>query len=582
MAQHDYVIANASGATVRADINSMALAISSNNSGSSEPATKYAYEFWVDSGNNLIKLRNGANNAWITLPLSTTASNTVDVNGGTIDGTTIGASSASTIVGTTIVANTSVNIAGDGATVTGIKDEDNMASNSAVKLATQQSIKAYVDAQVDTADSLAEILAIGNTTTTTQKIQFRDSGLYINSSADGQLDIVADTEIQIAATTIDVNGAMDISGALDVTGNTTIGLNDNEESYLRVRYSSVPTYYSSSYDGSSGLGTISINGWNNSDGSSSWSAWDNTGYTAAAIQLTSTGTGSTVLFHTATAANTDPTERMRIDASGNLLVGKTSTSYSVEGIAFRADNAGVLSTVTNEACFTANRLSSDGRLILFAKDTVTVGSIGVDGGSMAIGGGDVGIGFYQGADALVPYNGITAVRDNAIDLGMSSARYKNLYLSGGVIFDAVSGSATSNTLDDYEEGTWTGVITTTGTDFTTSSRGSDCKYTKIGDTVTAWFSVSIASPTNGTGDLKLTGLPFTSLSGNTTYRTGTIDWGRTDNVASLQVNGYLAGNATEITFTSLRDANTSLAFPASNLNGQVTPYFTGRITYKTA
>jgi hypothetical protein len=182
----------------------------------------------------------------------------------------------------------------------------------------------------------------------------------------------------------------------------------------------------------------------------------------------------------------------------------------------------------------------------------------------------------------VPYNGITAVRDNAIDLGMSSARYKNLYLSGGVIFDAVSGSATSNTLDDYEEGTWTGVITTTGTDFTTSSRGSDCKYTKIGDTVTAWFSVSIASPTNGTGDLKLTGLPFTSLSGNTTYRTGTIDWGRTDNVASLQVNGYLAGNATEITFTSLRDANTSLAFPASNLNGQVTPYFTGRITYKTA
>ena len=165
MAQHDYVIANASGATVRADINSMALAISSNNSGSSEPATKYAYEFWVDSGNNLIKLRNGANNAWITLPLSTTASNTVDVNGGTIDGTTIGASSASTIVGTTIVANTSVNIAGDGATVTGIKDEDNMASNSAVKLATQQSIKAYVDAQIDTADSLAEILAIGNTTT---------------------------------------------------------------------------------------------------------------------------------------------------------------------------------------------------------------------------------------------------------------------------------------------------------------------------------------------------------------------------------------------------------------------------------
>jgi hypothetical protein len=109
-----------------------------------------------------------------------------------------------------------VNIAGDGATVTGIKDEDNMASNSAVKLATQQSIKAYVDAQVNTVDTLAEILAIGNTTTTAQKIQFRDSAIYINSSADGQLDLVADTEIQIAATTVDVNGAMNVSGSVGI------------------------------------------------------------------------------------------------------------------------------------------------------------------------------------------------------------------------------------------------------------------------------------------------------------------------------------------------------------------------------
>jgi hypothetical protein len=45
---------------------------------------------------------------------------------------------------------------------------------------------------------------------TTEKVQFRDTAIYINSSADGQLDIVADTEIQIAATTIDINGAADI------------------------------------------------------------------------------------------------------------------------------------------------------------------------------------------------------------------------------------------------------------------------------------------------------------------------------------------------------------------------------------
>ena len=57
---------------------------------------------------------------------------------------------------------------------------------------------------------------------TTEKIQFRDTGLYINSSTDGQLDIVADTEIQIAATTIDINGAVALSGA--ITGATNITL----------------------------------------------------------------------------------------------------------------------------------------------------------------------------------------------------------------------------------------------------------------------------------------------------------------------------------------------------------------------
>ena len=56
----------------------------------------------------------------------------------------------------------------------------------------------------------------------TEKLQFRDTAIYINSSADGQLDIVADTEIQIAATTIDINGLVDISGNLSVGGNLDV------------------------------------------------------------------------------------------------------------------------------------------------------------------------------------------------------------------------------------------------------------------------------------------------------------------------------------------------------------------------
>jgi hypothetical protein len=94
MAQHDYDIANATGANFRADLNNALDAIVSNNSGSSEPSTKFAYEWWIDTSNNLLKLRNSANNAWITLPLSITADNATSgaltVNGnltttGTID-----------------------------------------------------------------------------------------------------------------------------------------------------------------------------------------------------------------------------------------------------------------------------------------------------------------------------------------------------------------------------------------------------------------------------------------------------------------------------------------------------------------
>ena len=66
-----------------------------------------------------------------------------------------------------------------------------------------------------------------STVGTDKKIQFRDAAIHISSSTDGQLDIVADTEIQIAATTIDINGAINASGeiiaaSLDISGNADI------------------------------------------------------------------------------------------------------------------------------------------------------------------------------------------------------------------------------------------------------------------------------------------------------------------------------------------------------------------------
>lgn len=65
MSQHDGVVDNGSGATVRADLNNLAAALLTQNSGTTAPSTTYANQVWVDTTNHLVKVRNEANSAWI-------------------------------------------------------------------------------------------------------------------------------------------------------------------------------------------------------------------------------------------------------------------------------------------------------------------------------------------------------------------------------------------------------------------------------------------------------------------------------------------------------------------------------------
>ena len=135
----------------------------------------------------------------------------IDVNSGTIDGTTIGASSPSTGAFTTL------NV-GSSTTVNGVLDEDNMASNDPAKLATQQSIKAYVDAQVATSDTLSEVLANGNTTGGTN--------LVVSAADVITTDTINETTI---ASGVTVDGVLlkDSQVNADVVGNVTGNLTGN-------------------------------------------------------------------------------------------------------------------------------------------------------------------------------------------------------------------------------------------------------------------------------------------------------------------------------------------------------------------
>jgi hypothetical protein len=98
----------------------------------------------------------------------------------------------------------------------------------------------------------------------------------------------------------------------------------------------------------------------------------------------------------------------------------------------------------------------------------------------------------------------------------------------GITFPTTqSASTNANTLDDYEEGTWTPVINFGGSAGITTYSTQSGSYTKIGNVVTVTCYIAISSKSAATGAATLNGFPF-STSSNASYQTGFI---------------YMSGNA---------------------------------------
>jgi hypothetical protein len=224
--------------------------------------------------------------------------------------------------------------------------------------------------------------------------------------------------------------------------------------------------------------------------------------TALLPSITTTGDLNTGMWFPAAdtiAFSEGGVEALRIDSSGNLLVGATTPNYAAVGTQIGTGSNNYM-TRSGANPLLLNRLSSDGDILSFMKDGTSVGSIGTGLSSLSVGTGNTQLMFWNAQNGIYPSNGST-VTDDSISFGNSNYRFKDLYLSGGVY---LGGTVAANYLDDYEEGTWT-VVNRSIASLTISNDG-QARYVKIGGLVFIHFYITYPS-TADTNQAKIN-LPF--------------------------------------------------------------------------
>jgi len=130
-----------------------------------------------------------------------------------------------------------------------------------------------------------------------------------------------------------------------------IGANNSDPERLTVRYSTVPTHLSSSFDGTWAESFFSVNKWRNSDASGSWTGSANTSYASAAVGLLGGTSSSTIKLFTAASPNTDPTPKLEVWSTGDVNI--------VDGNLKVASGHGIDFSATSDASGATSELLDD-------------------------------------------------------------------------------------------------------------------------------------------------------------------------------------------------------------------------------
>ena len=383
MSQNDLSIANQGFASFRSDLNSALQALGSTNSGTSAPSTTYANQLFYDTTNNILKIRNEDNDAFISLfTLDQTNDNieSLTINGAltadslavdniTIDGTEIDLSSG----------DLTLDVAGDI-----ILDADGG------DVAFRDGGTGYL--QISSVSNDVKILSLQ----TDKDIIFSgiDGGSEIEAM---RIDMSSGGDLKIGTTSEPSHGTADshflaISGSQN-TGSGTIGFIDTSGNSDAVLIAD--------------NGTFLIN-----------------------VDSSNATSSSFLQFRV------DNTEAMRLNDDKTLLIGRSSVGSTGNGHSIRGGDSAIFSRDASGETMQVCRNDNNGELIRFKKNDATAGFIATEGGKLQLNSS-------IGSNLLLATDGITRIAldsirlypntDNNYDLGISSNRFDDIFATNGTI-----------------------------------------------------------------------------------------------------------------------------------------------------
>jgi len=412
----------------------------------------------------------------------------------------------------------------------------------------------------DSDTTLTHTDGTGLTLNSTNKLLFRDSALYINSSTDGQLDIVADTEVQIAATTIDINGAVALNGA--ITGATDITLSGELDA------ATLDISGNADIDGTTNLDAVDIDGAVQLDATLTIGANDQ-GYDVilygdtASANMTWDTSADDLIFNGgaglivpdgqftlgSTAVTSTAAEINLLDtASANSVVNSKAVIYGSSG-----ELAGTLSTVAQ------TNITSLGTLTALTVDDIAINGkvvtmTGSSSDTAVFTAGTNGTLSIVTTDAAAAAANIQITADGTVDIDSAGV----LTLDSGAAINIEPAAGSAILLDgtiSVDAGVVTGATSITSTAFVGDITGD-----VTGNTSGTAATVTTAAQTNITSLGTLTTLTVDNVIINGT----TI--GHTSDTDLITLGSAIATVAGEVSMTTLDIGGTNVTSTAAELN----------------